>query len=130
MGMLHFGKTNDKFDVRIHGLGMNYLVSEIENTKLKAISKNIPTVAEVTQGEVIKFVQGALDMMSADGFNVIVEGREQTLNYIRTPHRFELILDNPNLIGMRRAAQVVGATALDTCKHNHAMAKHKHGGGK
>jgi hypothetical protein len=52
MKMLSFGKFNDKYDTRIHGLGMDMLVSEVQNTELKSpkVSKNIPTVAEVTQG--------------------------------------------------------------------------------
>ena len=37
--------------------------------------------------------------------NVLVEGREQTLNHLRTPYRFELTLSDPTLIGSRRAAQ-------------------------
>lgn len=54
MGMLSFGKFNgDKYDTRIQGLGLDLLVSEVQNTELKApkVSKNIPTVAEVTQGK-------------------------------------------------------------------------------
>ena len=43
--------------------------------------------------------------MRADGCNVLVEGREQTLDHVRTEHRFELTLSEPLLIGMRRAAQ-------------------------
>eukprot|EP00930_Biecheleria_cincta_P062386 TRINITY_DN4785_c0_g1_i1.p1 TRINITY_DN4785_c0_g1~~TRINITY_DN4785_c0_g1_i1.p1 ORF type:complete len:378 (+),score=86.55 TRINITY_DN4785_c0_g1_i1:94-1227(+) len=116
MGMLEFGEFNGKFDTKIEGLGMRYLVSDIQNTKLKAISKFIPTVAEVSQGEVVNFVQGALQKMSSAGFNVLVEGREQTLNYIRSPHRFELVLKDSNLIGMRRAAQVLGGEALELLK--------------
>mmetsp|Transcript_115815 Transcript_115815/g.181004 ORF Transcript_115815/g.181004 Transcript_115815/m.181004 type:complete len:377 (+) Transcript_115815:52-1182(+) len=116
MGMLEFGEFNGKFDTKIEGLGVKYLVSEVQNTKLKEISKFIPTVAEVSQGEVINFVQGALAKMSAAGCNVLVEGREQTLNYIRTPHRFELVLKDTNLIGMRRAAQVIGGTAYSSLK--------------
>jgi hypothetical protein len=52
VGMLSFGKFNGKYDTRIHGLGLDMLVSEVQNTELKApkVSKNIPTVAEVTQG--------------------------------------------------------------------------------
>lgn len=116
MGMLEFGEFNGKFDTKIEGLGMKYLVSDIQNTKLKAISKSIPTVAEVSQGEVVMFVQGALNKMSAAGCNVLVEGREQTLNYMRTPHRFDLVLRDQNLIGMRRAAQVIGGTAVELLK--------------
>merc|ERR1712217_235795 len=86
------------------------------NTKLQSVAKNIPTVAEVTQGEVVNFVQGALAIMAADGKNVLVEGREQTLNYIRSPHRFELVLKDSNIIGIRRASQFIGATAYDELK--------------
>ena len=32
----------------------------------------------------------------------LLEGREQTLNHIRTPNRFELVLDDPVIIGMRQ----------------------------
>jgi len=67
----------------------------------------------MTQGEVINFVREALEQMTSSGYNVLLEGREQTLNYIRTPHRFEVILPNRALIGQRRAAQLVGARALD-----------------
>lgn len=36
MNMLKFGKYNGKFDTRICGLGLDLLVSEVENTELKA----------------------------------------------------------------------------------------------
>ena len=51
--MLSFGKFNGKFDTKISGMGLDMLVSEVQNTELKApkVSKNIPTVAEVTQGK-------------------------------------------------------------------------------
>jgi phospholipase C len=53
VNMLSFGKFNDKYDTRINGLGLDMLVSEVQNTELKSpkVSKNIPTVAEVTQGK-------------------------------------------------------------------------------
>jgi hypothetical protein len=45
------------------------------------------------------------------GFNVILEGRAQTLDHIRSPYRFELVIKDPTLIGMRRAAQrMIGET--------------------
>ena len=61
MDMLSFGKFNGKFDTKIFGLGLDLLVSEVQNTVLKEpkVSKNIPTVAEVTQGEVINFAAKA-----------------------------------------------------------------------
>jgi hypothetical protein len=115
MTYLKFGKFKDgKFDIKIEGLGLDLLVSEVANTTLKEpkVGKNIPTVAKMTQGEVIKFAAGAAEQMRADGFNVLMEGRAQTLDYVRTPHRFELTLSEPNIIGMRRAAQRMMGEAL------------------
>merc|ERR1719478_628460 len=118
--MLEFNKFGDAtaFDVKIEGLGMKHFVSEVEKTVLKdsKVAKNIPTIAEVTQGEVVKFVSGALTKMAAAGINVLVEGREQTLNHLRTPHRFELVLDDPSVIGQRQAALRVGAKAWEEVK--------------
>jgi len=116
--MLEFGTFNGKFDVKIEGLGHKHFVSEVEKTVLKdsKVGKNIPTVAEVTQGEVVNFVQVALNKMAAGGVNVLLEGREQTLNHIRTPYRFELVLDEPVIIGMRQAALQMGAKAQEKIK--------------
>jgi len=118
MKMLEFDKFNGKFDVKIEGLGLKYYVTEVEKTVLKEsrIGKNIPTIAEVTQGEVVNFVQVALGKMAAAGMNVLVEGREQTLNHIRTPHRFELVLDDPIIIGQRQAALIMGGKVNDQLK--------------
>lgn len=114
MSMLSFGKFNGQYDTRINGLGLDLLVSEVQNTELKApkVSKNIPTVAEVTQGEVILFAADAVDTMGKDGLFVLLEGREQTVNYVRTPYRFTLVLSDESLIGKRRAAQRIMAAAL------------------
>merc|ERR1711957_182105 len=108
----------DKFDDKFEGLGLKYFVSQVEKTVLKEprVGTKIPTVAEVTQGEVVNFVQGALDKMAAAGLNVLVEGREQTLNHIRTPHRFELVLEDTSIIGMRQAALLMGGKANDALK--------------
>ena len=38
--------------------------------------------------------------------------REQTVNYVRTPLRFTLVLSDESLIGKRRAAQRLMAAAL------------------
>jgi len=115
MGMLEFDKFNGKFDVKIEGLGLKYFVSEIEKTVLKdsKIGKNIPTVAGVTQGEVVNFVSVAFKKMADGGMNVLVEGREQTLNHVRTPHRFELVLDDSTIIGKRQAALQLGGKAWE-----------------
>jgi len=123
MTYLKFGKfKGGKFDIKIEGLGLNLLVSEVANTTLKEpkVGKNIPTVAKMTQGEVIKFAAGAAEQMRADGFNVLMEGRAQTLDYVRTPHRFELTLSEPNIIGMRRAAQRMMGEALKALKGSEA----------
>jgi hypothetical protein len=50
--------------------------------------------------------------MGKDGLFVLLEGREQTVNYVRTPHRFTLILSDESLIGKRRAAQRIMAKSL------------------
>jgi len=114
MKMLSFGKFKGKYDTRIHGLGLDMLVSEVQNTALKSpvVSKNIPTVAQFTQGEVIVFAASAVETMGRDGIFVLLEGREQTVNYVRTPHRFNLVLSDDSLIGKRRAAQRLMAGAL------------------
>lgn len=114
MTMLSFDKFNGKFDTRINGLGLDLYISEVQNTVLKQpkVSKNIPTVAEVTQGEVIAFAAAAIKTMSADGVSILLEGREQTVNYVLTPLRFTLTLSDETLIGKRRAAQRLMAAAL------------------
>uniref|UniRef100_A0A7S2WKD6 (d)CMP kinase n=1 Tax=Eucampia antarctica TaxID=49252 RepID=A0A7S2WKD6_9STRA len=115
MSMLSFGKFKDgKYDTRIQGLGLDLLVSEVQNTDLKVpkVSKNIPTVAECTQGEVILFAADAIKVMSESGTTILLEGREQTVNYVRTPLRFTLVLSDDTLIGRRRAAQRLMAAAL------------------
>lgn len=89
-------------------------ICHIENTALKTpdVSKSVPLVAEQTQGEVVTFAAGAVATLQEAGFNIILEGRAQTLNYIPTPHRFELAIDDLKLLGQRRAAQLVMAEAL------------------
>jgi cytidylate kinase len=113
MGMLHFGKSGAGFDIRVRGLGVDALVSDIANTELKGpeVSRHIPTVAAQTQGEVVNFVAKATQVMSEAGCNVIIEGREATVNHIPTPYRFSLTLADPTTIGRRRAAQRIMAAA-------------------
>lgn len=117
MSMLSFGKNDEgQYDTRIQGLGLDHYVSKVQNTELKSakVSKNIPTVAEVTQGEVITFAANAVDILRQAGKMVLLEGREQTVNYVKTPHRFILMLSDESLIGKRRAAQRVMASALES----------------
>jgi len=115
MNMLSFGKFNGKYDTRIYGLGLDLYVSNVENTVLKEskVSKFIPTVAEKIQGEVVNFAADAVEQMGEGGLFVLLEGREQTVNYVRTPYRFALILSDESLIGKRRAAQRVMASTLE-----------------
>ena len=50
------------------GLGVDALVSKVKNTTLKALlAKNIPTVRERTQGEVVTFGAAAAKKMGDDG---------------------------------------------------------------
>ncbi len=86
-----------RWDIRINGLGIDTYVSRVANTTLKEprVGRNIPTVAERTQGEVVTFAAACASAMSSEGHNVLMEGRAQTLNYVRTPHRFELVLSDP-----------------------------------
>lgn len=117
MSMLSFGKYakgGTQFDTRIRGLGLELLVSEVQTTQLKSpkVSKNIPTVAEFTQGEVVLFAANAIELLGKDGWVVLLEGREQTVNYVPTPHRFTLTLSDDTLIGKRRAAQRLMGAAV------------------
>ena len=128
MAMLSFGEataakaedgepTVGAFDTRICGMGLDLRVSQIQNTLLKdpRVASNIPAVAEYTQGEVIVFAARAVRTLCDAGIVVLLEGREQTVNYVRTPHRFSLVLGDESLIGKRRAAQRIMASALQRC---------------
>ncbi|KAG5502939.1 hypothetical protein JKF63_04712 [Porcisia hertigi] len=90
-------------------------VVDVQNTLLKTplISSKVPTVAQQTQGEVIRFAASAVKKLSSEGYNVILEGRSQTLDYISTPLRFELVIPDVSVLGQRRAAQRVMAKALE-----------------
>jgi cytidylate kinase len=107
MECLTFDEFEGSFDTKISGFGLDLMVNKVQNTTLKdpKVGKNIPTVAKWTQGEVVKFASGAVEKLGAAGFNVLVEGRAQTLDHVRTPHRFELTLSDTRIIGMRQAAQ-------------------------
>jgi hypothetical protein len=65
---------------------------------------------------VIVFAAHAVEMMTAESnLVVLLEGRAATVNYVRSPYRFELVLSDTTLIGQRRAAQRLMATAKNTC---------------
>merc|ERR1712113_1103841 len=76
------------------------------------VAKNIPTVAKETQGEVVKFAGDAVKKMGDSGTVVLLEGREQTLNFISSPYRFCLTMSDTKIIGARRAAQRIAAHAV------------------
>lgn len=42
---------------------------------------------------------------------MLLEGRAATVNYVRSPYRFALVLSDESLIGKRRAAQRLMAAA-------------------
>jgi len=121
IGMLHLVDDNGKFDIQINGMGVSLRVSEIVNTKFQAISSWIPTVAECAQGEVVIFTRQVLDTMARSGQTVLVEGRGSTLDHIETPHRFELVLQSPDLVGMRRAAQELAGLAREELQLREAV---------
>jgi len=116
--MLEFGQFDGKFDIRINGLGHDCKVSEVANTLLKdpKVAKNIPAVAKETQGEVVKFAGNAVKQMGDAGTVVLLEGREQTLNFIPSEYRFNLTMSDPTIIGARRAAQRIAADAAGKIK--------------
>lgn len=116
MSMLTFDNFPERgFDIHISGLGLDYYVKDIQNTELKGpkVGKNIPTVAEQIQGEAVGFAAKAIEKMRSAGKNVLLEGREQTVNFVPTKFRFCLSLSDTNVIGMRRTAQRIAAKALE-----------------
>jgi len=114
MKNLKFAKFGGKWDIELTRIdGTAVLVSETCNTLLKEprIGSNIPSVAKKSQGEVVKFAADACEQMGKDGSVVLVEGREETVNFIPTEFRFCLMMSDTSLIGKRRAAQRILAKA-------------------
>uniref|UniRef100_A0A7S3U7D4 Uncharacterized protein n=1 Tax=Strombidinopsis acuminata TaxID=141414 RepID=A0A7S3U7D4_9SPIT len=122
--MLEFDSFDGVFDIRINGLGIDARVSQIANTLLKEpkVGKNIPTVAKETQGEVVAFAGNACKKMGDAGTVVLLEGREQTLNFIPSPYRFCLTMSDTTVIGARRAAQRIAALAASCVKEGDDLA--------
>ena len=112
-----------RFDVRIKGLGLDDLCSDIEHTALKsaAVAANVPAVARASQGHVVKFAAAAVAAMAAadngngkgghgggakghfggkgghgGGKCVVLEGRQATVDYVQSQHRFELTANAAN----------------------------------
>lgn len=108
MRCLKFTMVNGTCSVEIDGFGHKSCISEVSNTLLREpqVQKNVPKVAKLTQGEVIKFTGAAVSVMCNHGMNVLLQGRSQTLDYVDTPYRFELTVSAcPSAIGTRQAAQ-------------------------
>ena len=103
-------------------------VSQIAHTILQrpSIAQNVPLVAERSQGEVVQFTSQSMEKLSELRCHVLAEGRAQTLDYIRTPYRFELVMlgeadSTPSmecLLGQRRAAQRVMAATFKYLEEN------------
>ena len=111
MKMMKFDKFDGKWDIQVKGLGLDFLVSQVSNTLLKEpkVGKHIPTVAERTQGEVVGFAASATQRMGDDGMVVLLEGRQQTVDYVPTRCRYTLVMSDTTLLGQRRAAQRLAA---------------------
>lgn len=60
------------------------------SSDMSKVDQNAPLAIEYAQGEVIAFLQSALSKVKDAGANVIIDGPEETLQYFRTPHRFEV----------------------------------------
>eukprot|EP01063_Lacrimia_lanifica_P022301 TRINITY_DN29944_c0_g1_i1.p1 TRINITY_DN29944_c0_g1~~TRINITY_DN29944_c0_g1_i1.p1 ORF type:complete len:379 (+),score=162.75 TRINITY_DN29944_c0_g1_i1:57-1193(+) len=122
MSCLSFKKVDDAYDIYIKSddLSIHAKVGDIQNTKLKepVVAKNVPLVAEFTQGDVIKFATAAVAQMAEDGMNVVLEGRAATVQYFVTPFRYELVIEDTALLGQRRAAQRVMAGCLEAFKED------------
>jgi len=118
MNMLKFTKnSNNEWDTMISGMGLQYEVQAIQNTLLKSsnISKILPTVAKETQGQVVMYASSAISKMinETQDLVVLLEGRQQTVNYVKSPYRFVLKLKEEGVVGKRRAAQRIMAGVLD-----------------
>ena len=117
MAMIKFGNfKNGGYDVRVKGLEHDFLCGDVKNTTLKsaAVAANLPAVARASQGHVVKFAAAAVAALAQEGGRcVVLEGREATVNYVPTPHRFTLTMSDGLLIGKRRAAQLIAAAAQE-----------------
>jgi len=91
MDMLKFemNSSTGSLDTHIIGYGVDHWVADVQNTELKGelVKGKIPTIAQSTQGEVVKFVRTAVSLLLSDGIDVIVEGREETVSFIASKNR-------------------------------------------
>lgn len=75
-------------------------ITELKNPQVEAL---VPQIANISQKIVIELANNLFHLN--DSQNYIIEGRHQTLDYIYSDFRFELIMEDELLIGKRRAAQ-------------------------
>lgn len=128
VNMLEFGKFNGKvFDIKISGLGVDELVSNIALTELRKpqISNNVPLVAEKAQAQVVKLCIQAVEKLASDGKVVLLEGRRETLDFIPSRFRFELVMpaEGLMLIGQRVASQRIMAVASKKAQAGESLAE-------
>lgn len=101
--------VNEKIDIicTTHD-GKNYHIHEIENSILKdpSVESMVEFLAGKTQGHVINFARKSVDTLSKKSM-MILEGRKETLNFIPSNNRFELVIRDQSVLGMRRAAQKI-----------------------
>jgi len=92
-------------DIQVYLEGKTLPLDSIKNGLLKetAINRSLPSVARYTQGEVIAIVNRYLSINQRK--HLILEGRKETLNHIHADYRIELLLENKEILGKRRAAQ-------------------------
>lgn len=84
-------------------------LEQLKNGVLKQTSINrfLPTVARFTQGEVINLTNGYLELNQSK--TILLEGRKQTLSYLKADYRYELVMESKEVLGARRAAQKIAA---------------------
>jgi len=69
-------------------------------------------VAQAAYGQIVVFAANSCRQMVDDGTVVLVEGREQMLDYIPTHYRYCLIMDPIERLGFQRAAQLLAGDII------------------
>jgi len=77
----------------IEGKSIESMLLESERMFLQdnpSVDESTPVVVKQGHGEVINFVNGALSKLRGSGAIILIDGHKSTLDYIRTPYRFDL----------------------------------------
>jgi len=113
MTMLRLVKIGGNWDIRISRM-VNALVSECWDTRLRTmeINNNLTAVARAAYGEVVHFAANTCKEMVDEGTVVLMEGREQTLDYISSNYRYCLIMEPIERLGLQRAAKLVAGDVI------------------